>query len=131
IEQLVRGSLAELGRMLEHEQIARGHQSPGRGAIMVEHVDQCLPEDFKIFLVKSRLPRQIGVDETVGTIKAVRDRMLVAHFGRGPRLLFLLLVRRIGDARYAMLVVEHAMEGTREGDLDRTSDLSTSIFRCA
>jgi len=53
LEQLVRRGVAERRIVAEHHELAGRHLAPGGGAIVVEHIGQCLEQELQIILGKA------------------------------------------------------------------------------
>ena len=110
IKQLVRGCVAKLGIMLEHNQLAYSHLAASSRMVVLEHVDDCRPQQFKVSLRESgRLAGEICGNIAFRTVQTVRHDVLAAHFGA-----LFLRVSLGGDGN------------TRDGDFLRNNRIHTA-----
>src|ERR1035438_1524136 len=70
-------SITQLTAMLEDVQPARSHLASGGGAVMLEHLRQCLPEQIQIAFIESGLFGKEGRHKAVGGIQAIPKRYAV------------------------------------------------------
>ena len=99
--------------MLEHDKGANGHLAASGGMVMLEHVDDGVPEKFKVFFRETGgFAGQVRGNEAFATIQAVGNHVLPAHFGTLFRRIVLL-----GDshARNGNLLRDYRVDAAREG----------------
>ena len=72
IERAVRRSVAELGIMLEYDELAHSHFASCRRVVVFKHIDDGIPQELEVILGEVRdAAREICRNKAVGTVKSV------------------------------------------------------------
>ena len=86
-------SAAQLGIMLEHDQLTHSHLAAGGRVVIFKHIQDGCPQQVQVILGESgSLAGQVGGDISLHPVQAVGYNVLAAHFGA-----LLLRVRLRGD----------------------------------
>src|SRR3954467_11338991 len=124
----VRGSVAQEALVLEDDQLAGRHFAAGRRAVVLEHVEQGLPDELEILFGEAGVRGEVRGDEAVGAVESVRHDLLAAH---GPHHLAaffdLRAGRALGGHGFAgdrLLERHDRIEGARKRDLYRAPPLA-------
>ena len=81
LKQLMRGGTAQLAVVLENDQPAHSHFTPGCGMIILKHIQDGRPKQVQISLRKARaLAGQIGRYIPLCPVQAIGNDILTAHF---------------------------------------------------
>src|ERR1017187_398637 len=108
--------------MLKVIQAAHNHFATGGGAVVLEHVEQCLEEQTKIGVGETGAFSEGGRDVAFGRVEGVGDYVLVAH---GALLLCVFLLRHgaTGDGDFQR---GDGVERLTKGELDWAAHLAES-----
>lgn len=108
--------------MLEENQLPHRHFAPGGRVVVLEHIEDGLPEELKVLLRETGgLAGQVCRDIALAAVEPVGDDVLAAHFGA----LFLGVgLGGDGDAGDGDLLGEHRVHAAGEAQLDRAAHLA-------
>ena len=82
VEQLVRRGVAELAVVLENDQLPHCHLATGRAVVMLEHIEDGLPQQLQILLREAGDPAgKVCGDKAFRSVEGIGDDVLVSHLG--------------------------------------------------
>ena len=124
IKELMGRGIAQGGVMFENDQFSGVHFPPRRRMVMIEHVDQGVPEEFQVIFRKTRLVGKMGGDISFRPVEGIGDDVLASHRPVVAALLFCFLFRRHGHPGDADLHRDDGVDAAGEIQLDGTADLA-------